>query len=123
MTLKRTAAALAITVGVLILVGSFGGDGSVTINDREIEGPLKALILGAGTLFALLVGGFVFAGAGVLVVGILVFVGATLLLAFAPFLAPLLVAAFVIYLLGRRGAPATTTRDRSAKGAETENFS
>ena len=123
MTLKRTAAALAIAVGIFILIGNLGGEGSVTINDREIEGPLKALVLGAGTLFALLVGSFAFAGASVLVVGILVFVGATLLLAFAPFLAPLLVVAFVIYLLARRGAPATTTRDLSAKGAETEKFS
>ena len=121
MTLKRTAAALAIAVGILILVGNFGGDGSVTINDREVEGPLKALVLGAGTLFALLVGGFAAAGAGVLVIGIFAFVGATLLLAFAPFLAPLLLIAFVIYLLARRGAAPTVAAKGSTHDAKTNN--
>ena len=56
--------------------------------------------------------------------GILAFVGATLLLAFAPFLAPLLVVAFIVYLLARRGvSPAASARDPSTHDSRTDNLS
>ncbi len=103
MTLKRTAAILSFAVGLLFLVGLFVSDGSsISVNGQELEGPLRYLALGAGVLLAPIVGGLILAGAGTLIVGVLAAVGVLLLLIFAPFLAPVLLLALVVYLLARR---------------------
>lgn len=104
---KKTALILALVlVGFLIwmLVGPTHGV-RVTINGHTITGPIEVL----GGVFGMMVAGvvlfcvallliFVFVGVGLVVVGVLAFVGIILAAVVLPFLLPLLIPLFVVWL-------------------------
>jgi hypothetical protein len=97
-----------ITVLFLIVVCAFGlmsSNVSVTINGEEIEGPLKALVGAWGLVIipvvllcvAILLA-FIFTGVGLIVLGCLAFAGLAGFGAAFPFLLPLLIPLFLVWI-------------------------
>lgn len=79
---------------------------SITINGRSITGPFDALIALGGLIFTLVVLfcvaillAFVFAGVGLIVLGCLALVGVILAAIAFPFLLPILVPLFIVWLV------------------------
>ena len=113
--LKKLALFLAILMIVFLgwsLLGLTTGV-SVSINGREITGPLGAavglwgIILTAVILFCVaILLAFVFAGVGLVVLGCLVLVGIILVTVSLPFLLPLMIPLFIVWVfcaISRRG--------------------
>ncbi len=113
---KKLALFLAILMIVFLLGWSLLGlttDVSVSINGREITGPLGAavglwgIILSAVILFCVaILLAFVFAGVGLVIVGCLALVGIILVAVSLPFLLPLIIPLFIVWVfcaIFRRG--------------------
>ena len=105
--IKRMALILAVFMFVFLAWVLFlGGDAvSITINGREITGPFGALvgiwsfILTLVILFCVaILLAFVFAGIGLIVLGSLALVGLILAAVAFPFLLPLLIPLFIVWL-------------------------
>jgi hypothetical protein len=95
---------LMIAILAVALFGPFGGV-SITINGREIVKPFGvavgvwAVILTAITLFCVaIVLSFIFVGIGLLIVGILALVGVIIAAVALPFLLPLLIPLFIVWV-------------------------
>jgi len=78
---------------------------SITINGREITGPFGAIIGVWGFILALVILfcvaillAFVFAGVGLIVLGCLALVGLILAAIASPFLLPLLIPLFIVWI-------------------------
>jgi hypothetical protein len=101
---------LAIILAVLLVVfGAFAlvssSNVSITINGRELSGPLEKLVgiwgivLAGIVLFCVaILLAFVLAGVGLLILGCLVLVGSILTAVAFPFLLPILIPLFVVWL-------------------------
>jgi len=112
---KKLALILAILMIVFLAWSLFGltTNVSVSINGREITGPLGTAIglwgtiLSAVILFCVaILLAFVFAGVGLLIVGCLALVGIILIAVALPFLLPLIVPLFIVWVfcaIFRRG--------------------
>ena len=95
---------------VLVLIWGLMSSGvSVTINGEEIEGPLKAvagvwdLIITTVVLFCVaILLAFVFTGVGLIVMGAFLLVGLILLSVAFPFLLPLLIPLFIVWLFSAK---------------------
>lgn len=105
--IKRLALVLAVFMIVFLAWALFiGGDViSITINGREIAGPFGAIIgiwsfiLTLVILFCVaILLAFVFAGIGLIVLGCLAFVGLILAAIAFPFLLPLLIPLFIVWV-------------------------
>jgi hypothetical protein len=103
--LKKLALILAILLIVFFLWFSiaFPYGSFVTINGRAITGPLGAAlsaVLTAVILFCVaILLAFVFAGVGLIVLGCLVLVGFVLTAVTLPFLLPILIPLFIVWLV------------------------
>lgn len=103
--MKTLLIALCIFVALAYLCGIACTDAlTLTINGQLVEGPLEALagVLGLCVAVVVLVCvaillGFVFAGVGLLVLGVLAFVGLIVLAVMFPFLLPLLIPLFILW--------------------------
>ena len=105
--IKRLALILAVFMIVFLAWALFiGGDViSITINGREITGPFDAII-GIWSFILMLVIlfciaillAFVFAGIGLIVLGCLAFVGLILAAIAFPFLLPVLIPLFIVWV-------------------------
>jgi hypothetical protein len=112
--MRRIVLVLAVGLALVISLGVFlasapAGVLSVTINDQEVEGPLRILAGGtAGLLglvvlaFACLLTVFILSGASLLVAVSLAGAGVLLVLVGVPFLAPLGVVVGLWYLVAHR---------------------
>ena len=100
--------AIALAVFMLVIVGwaLFAGSNAVTIviNGQEVSGPLKGAVGIGGLVVALIALGcaaillaFVFAGIGVIVLGLVVLAGLVLAILAFPFLLPVLVPLAVVW--------------------------
>ena len=101
---------LAIILAVLLVVfGAFAlvrsSNVSITINGRQLSGPLEALVGIWGVMLAGIVLfcvaillAFVFAGAGLVILGVFVLTGLTLAVVLFPFLLPVLIPLFIVWL-------------------------
>lgn len=105
--IRRLALVLAIFMIIFLAWALFiGGDViSITINGREITGPFGAIIgvwsfiLTLVILFCIaILLAFVFAGVGLIVLGCLAFLGLILAVIAFPFLLPLLIPLFIIWV-------------------------
>jgi len=93
---------------VLLLVLSLmtpAGTVSVTINGQEVTGPLSTVLGVWGTLLAAVVLlcvaillAFVFAGVGLIILGVFVLVGLILAVVAVPFLLPILIPLFLVWV-------------------------
>ena len=113
--------AIALAVLMLVIVGwaLFAGSNAVTIviNGQEVSGPLKGAIGIGGLVVALIAAvcaaillAFVFAGIGVIVLGLAVLAGLVLAMLAFPFLLPVLIPlaivwAFVVLVRRSKAAP------------------
>jgi len=96
-----------VTVGILAWVLIWGGGSvSVKINGREISGPLGVAISAWGFILAAVILfcvaillAFVFAGVGLIVLGCFVLVGLILAAIAFPFLLPLLIPLFIVWIV------------------------
>jgi len=103
--MKKLAIILAVVMlGILAWTLWQGSAISVTMDGRELEGPLEALvglwgiILAAVILFCVaILLAFVFAGVGLIVIGSLALVGIVLAAVALPFLLPLLIPLFIVW--------------------------
>jgi len=112
---KKLALILAILMIVFLAFSLFGltTNVSVSINGREITGPLGTAIGLWGTILAAVILfcvaillAFVFAGVGLVIVGCLVLVGLILIAVALPFLLPLIIPLFIVWVfcaVSRRG--------------------
>ena len=105
--IKKLALILAILMIVFLAFSLFGltTNVSVSINGREITGPLGTAIglwgtiLSAVILFCVaILLAFVFAGVGLVIVGCLVLVGIILIAVALPFLLPLIIPLFIVWV-------------------------
>jgi len=105
--IKRLAVILAVFMVVFLAWALFiGRDGiSITINGREITGPFGAIIGVWSFILALVILfcvaillAFVFAGVGLIVLGCLALVGLILAAIASPFLLPLLIPLFIVWV-------------------------
>jgi len=102
LAIALTVVLLALAAWVLLIQSnSF----SIVVNGQPVTGPLKGGIGAAGFVAALVAGFcvavillFVFAGIGIIVLGCIVFVGMILALIAFPFLLPLLIPLFILWL-------------------------
>ncbi|MHC4573435.1 MAG: hypothetical protein ACYS76_04790 [Planctomycetota bacterium] len=104
--IKKVAILLAVVMVALLAWSLIGGDTvSVTINGREVSGPLGTIVGVWGLLMAAVILfcvaillAFVFAGVGLIVLGVFVLVGLILAAIALPFLLPLLIPLFLVWL-------------------------
>jgi len=104
--MKKVAILLALTVMVLLVWVLFRSSGVViTVNGERLVGPMKLAAEGWGLLVtvvalfcAAILLAFVFAGIGLIVLGVLVLAGLVLAWLAFPFLVPLLVPLFIVWL-------------------------
>ena len=100
---------IAFTIALLALAAwvlMFHSDGiSIAIDGQPVTGPMKGAISVGGLVVAVvamfcaaIVLAFVFAGIGVLVLGVLVLAGLLVALIMFPFLLPLLIPLFIVWL-------------------------
>jgi hypothetical protein len=100
--------AIALAVLMLVIVGwaLFAGSNAVTIviNGQEVSGPLKGAVGIGGLVVALIALGcaaillaFVFAGIGVIVLGLVVLAGLVLAILAFPFLLPVLIPLAIVW--------------------------
>ena len=103
---KKLALILAILMIAFLAFSLFGlkTNVSVSINGREITGPLGTAVGLWGTILAAVVLfcvaillAFVFAGVGLVIVGCLVLVGIILIAIALPFLLPLIIPLFIVW--------------------------
>ena len=103
---KKPALILAVLMIVLLAWFLFGPgtNVSVSINGREIPGPLGTAVGLWGTILAAVIMfcvaillAFVFAGVGLVIVGCLVLVGIILIAVALPFLLPLIIPLFIVW--------------------------
>ncbi|HUW18430.1 MAG TPA: hypothetical protein VMW16_03935 [Sedimentisphaerales bacterium] len=105
--IRKLAVLLAVLMMVFLAWAVVSGDAvSVTINGREVSGPFGTLvgvwgaILAAVILFCVaILLAFVFAGVGLIVLGVFVLVGLVLAAIALPFLLPVLIPLFLVWLL------------------------
>jgi hypothetical protein len=104
---KKLALILAILMIVFLAWSLFGltTNVSVSINGREITGPLGTAVGLWGTILAAVILfcvaillAFVFAGVGLIIVGCLALVGIILIAVALPFLLPLIVPLFIVWV-------------------------
>ncbi|MHC4619118.1 MAG: hypothetical protein ACYTEQ_15345 [Planctomycetota bacterium] len=105
--IRKLALVLAVLM-VALLAWSLIGPGravSVTINGREIGGPLGTAVGVWGTLLAAVILfcvaillAFVFAGVGLIVLGVFVLVGLIMAAVALPFLLPVLIPLFLVWV-------------------------
>ena len=104
--LKKLALIMAILMIAFLAFSLFGlkTNVSVSINGREITGPLGTAVGLWGTILAAVVLfcvaillAFVFAGVGLVIVGCLVLVGIILIAIALPFLLPLIIPLFIVW--------------------------
>jgi len=105
--IRRLALVLAVFMIVFLAWALFIGSDvvSITINGREITGPFSTLIgvwsfiLTLVILFCVaILLAFVFAGVGLIILGCLAFVGLILAAIASPFLLPLLIPLFIVWV-------------------------
>lgn len=105
--IKRLALILAVFMIVFLAWALFiGGDViSITINGREITGPFDAIVGIWGFILTLVILfciaillAFVFVGIGLIVLGCLAFVGLILAAIAFPFLLPILIPLFIVWV-------------------------
>ena len=102
--MKKLALACVLVLALVCAWGLMSSGVSVTINGQEIEGPLKAVVGGWGLVITTVVLfcvaillAFVFAGVGLVVLGVLALVGLILAGIAFPFLLPLLIPLFIVW--------------------------
>jgi len=102
--MKKLALVLVLLMSLICAWGLMSSGVSITINGEEIEGPLKAvvgaweLLIATVVLFCVaILLAFVFAGVGLLILGVLIFVGLVLLSVAFPFTLPLLIPLFIVW--------------------------
>jgi hypothetical protein len=104
---KKLAIALTVVLLALLVWMLLSGSNSfsVLIDGKPVTGPFKGVIGVAGMVSALIAGFcaaiillFVFAGAGVIVIGCLLFAGMILAFLSFPFLLPLLIPLAIVWL-------------------------
>jgi len=105
--IRRLALVLAVFMIVFLAWALFIGSDvvSITINGREITGPFSAIISVWGLVLTLVILfcaaillAFVFAGVGLIILGCLAFVGLILAAIASPFLLPLLIPLFIVWV-------------------------
>jgi hypothetical protein len=105
--IRRLALILAALMVVLLILSLMAPAGtvSVTINGQEVTGPLSSVLGVWGTLLAAIVLvcvaillAFVFAGVGLIILGVFVLVGLILAVVAVPFLLPVLIPLFLVWL-------------------------
>jgi hypothetical protein len=124
---RRTFVALVVPMLALAAWGVFFENNafSIVINGKEVTGPLKGAIGAGGMLVALIallcaatLLVLVFAGVGIVVLGLLILVGAIGLAAASPMLLTLLIPVAIVWLVvamaGRRVWPRAMARARRA---------
>lgn len=87
------------------LFGPWGGGLAVTVNGHVVRGPLGMAVGLGGVILTVVILfcvaillAFVFAGVGLVILGVLVFVGVILIAVSLPLLLPLMIPLFIVWL-------------------------
>ena len=100
---------VALLIGLMAWELMQSGNVSVTVNGNELTGPMKALVSGWGILverviifFVDIMLTFIFVGVGLMILGSFVLVGLILVALSFPFLLPILIPLFIVWVVAVR---------------------